>query len=107
MITSGCSLSLSNEHKRFQEMIALVWPVDRDAFGCNQLPRFHIRQHIQKNANRVSCAACLELVQDTDHNISKKECVTVVDAWGSRWRSRALFGMVVSRNAAQLLLPYQ
>ena len=70
MTSSGCSLSLSNERKRFQEMIALVWRVDRDTFGGTQWPTCHIRQHIQKNANRVSCAACLELV---DHNISRKE----------------------------------
>ena len=63
MSSSGCSLSLSNERKRFQKMIALVWRVDRDAFGGTQWPTFHIRQHTQKNANRVSCAACLELVQ--------------------------------------------
>ena len=63
MSSSGCSLSLSNERKRFQEMIALVWRVDRDASGGTQWPRFHIREPIQKNANRVSCAACLELVQ--------------------------------------------
>ena len=63
MIISGFSLSLSNDRKRFQEgMIALVWRVDRDAFGGTQWPTFRIRQHIQKNANRVSCAACLELV---------------------------------------------
>ena len=60
MSSSGCSISLSNERKRFQEVIALVWRVDRDAFGGTQWPRFHIRQHIQKNANRVFCAACLE-----------------------------------------------
>ena len=63
MITSGCSLSLSNERERFQEKIALVWCVDGDAFAGTQWPTFHIRQHIQKNTNRVSCAACLELVQ--------------------------------------------
>ena len=45
-------------------MIALVWRVDRDAFGGTQWPRFHIHQHIQKNANRVSRAACLELVRN-------------------------------------------
>ena len=73
MITSGCSLSLSNERKRFQEMIAPVWRVDRDAFGCNQWPRFHICQHIQKNANRVSCAACLELVQVQTQTITSQE----------------------------------
>ena len=63
MITSGCGLSLPNERKRFHEKIALAWRVDGDAFGGTQWPIFHIRQHIQKNANRVSCAACLELVQ--------------------------------------------
>ena len=73
MITSGCSLSLSNERKRFQDMIALVWRVDRDAFGGTQWPRFHIRQHIQKNANRVSCAACLELVQVQTQTITSQE----------------------------------
>ena len=63
MITSGCRLFLSNERKHFQEKIALVWRDDEDAFGVIQWPTFHIRQHVQKNANRVSCAACLELVQ--------------------------------------------
>ena len=73
MITSGCSLSLSNERKRFQEKIALVWRVDRGAFGCTQWPTFHIRQHIHKNANRVACAACLELVQDQAQTITSQE----------------------------------
>ena len=64
MITSECSLSLSNERKRFQEKIVLVWRVDGDVFGGTQWPTFYIiRQCIQKNANRVSCAACLGLVQ--------------------------------------------
>ena len=73
MSSSGCSLSLSNERKRFQEIIALVWRVDRDAFGGTQWPRFLIRQHIQKNANRVSCAACLELVQVQTQTITYQE----------------------------------
>ena len=30
-------------------------------------------QHIQKNANRVSCAACLELVQDQTQAITSQE----------------------------------
>ena len=35
---------------------------------------FHIRQHIiQKNANRVSCAAYLELVQVQAHTITSQE----------------------------------
>ena len=33
MSSSGCSLSLSNERKRFQEEIALVPRVDEDPFG--------------------------------------------------------------------------
>ena len=75
MITSGCSLSLSNERKRFQEKIALVWRGDGDTFGGTQWPTFHIRQHIyiQKNANRVSCAACLELVQVQAQTITSQE----------------------------------
>ena len=73
MSSSGCSLSLSNERKRFQVVIALVWRVDRDAFGGTQWPRFHIRQHIQKNANRVSCAACFELVQVQTQTITSQE----------------------------------
>ena len=63
MITSGCSLSLSNERKRFREKITLVWRVEEGPFGGTEWPNFHIRQHIQKNANRVSCAAFLGLVQ--------------------------------------------
>ena len=85
MITSRCSLSLSNERKRFPEKIALVWRVDEDTFGGTQWPTFHIRQHIQKNANRVFCAAMFgaRSSSGTDHNISRKECVTLVDAWGT------------------------
>ena len=74
MITSGCSISLSNERKRFQEKIALVWRVDEDTFGGTQWPTSHIRQHIiQNNANRVSCAACLELVQVQGQTITSQE----------------------------------
>ena len=73
MSSSGCSLSLSNERKRAQETIALVWRVDRDAFGGTQWPTCHIRQHIQENANRVSCAACLELVQVQTQTITSQE----------------------------------
>ena len=73
MIASGCSLSVSNERKRFREKIALVWRVDGDAFGGTQWSTFHIRQHIQKNANCVSCAACLELVQVQAQTITSQE----------------------------------
>ena len=54
-------------------MIAPVWRVDRDAFGGAQWPRFHIRQYIQKNVNRVSSAACLELVQVQTQTIASQE----------------------------------
>ena len=64
---------LSNKRKRFQVEIALVWRVDRDAFGGTQWPTFHIRQHVQKNANRVSCATCLELVQVQAQTITSLE----------------------------------
>ena len=103
MITSGCSLSLSNERKRFQEKIALVWRVDGDAFGGNQGPTFHIRQHIQK-----TCKPCLlcgmfgaRSSAGTDHTISRKECVTVVDAWracGARERCSGWWYRVIRRN---------
>ena len=74
MITSGCNLSLSDERKRFQGKIALVWRVDGDAFGGTQWPTFHIiRHHIQKNANRVYCAACLELVQVQAQTITSQK----------------------------------
>ena len=75
MVTSGCSISLSNGRKRCQEKIALVWRVDQDTFGGTQWPTFFhiIRQHIQKNANRVSCAACLELVQVQAQAITSQE----------------------------------
>ena len=83
MITSECSLSLSNERKLFQEKIALVWRVDEDPFGGTQWPTFHIRQHIYTE----KCKPCLlcglfgaHSSSGTDHNISKKECVDVVDA---------------------------
>ena len=72
MSSSGYSLSLSNERKRFQEVIALVWRLDRDAIGGTQWPTFHIRQHIQKNANHVSCAARLELVRVQTQTITSK-----------------------------------
>ena len=43
MVTSGCSLSLSNERKRFREKIALVWRVEEDPFGGTEWPNFYIR----------------------------------------------------------------
>ena len=104
MIKSRCSLYLFNERKRFQEKIDLVWRIDVDAFGGTQWPTFHIRQHTQKHANRVSCAACLELVQVQAQTITsqEKKCVTVVDAWGTcgdRERCSGWWYRVMRRNA--------
>ena len=76
MITSGCSISLSNKRKRFQEKIALVWRVDEDPFGGTQWPTFHMMcQHvIQKYAKtRVYDAACLGLVQVQAQTITSQE----------------------------------
>ena len=73
MITSACSLSLSNERIRFQGEIALVWRVDEDPFGGTQWPKFNICQHIQKNVNLVSYAACLGLVQVQAQTIISQE----------------------------------
>ena len=73
MLTSGCSLSFSNERKRLQEKLTLVWRVDGDTFRGTQWPTFHIRQHVLKNANRVFCAACLELVQVQAQTITSQE----------------------------------
>ena len=104
MNTSGCSLSLSNERRHFKETIALVWRVDRDAFGGTQWPRFHIRQHIQKNANRVSCAACLELVQvQTQTIISQERTASLLwmsgEVDGDRERCSGWWYRVMRRNS--------
>ena len=74
MIISECSLSLSNERKLFQEKIALVWRVDEDLFGGTQWPvSTYASIYIQKNANRVSCAACLEVVEVRAQTITSQE----------------------------------
>ena len=41
--------------------------------GSSGLDSTYIRQHIQKNANRVSCAACLELVRVQTQAITSQE----------------------------------
>ena len=104
MITSGCSLSLSNERKRFQEKIALVWRVDGYAFGGTQWPTFHIHAPVYTE----KCKPCLlfgifgyRLSSGTDHNISRMEYVTVVDAWGTcgdRKRCSGWWYCVMRRN---------
>ena len=52
-------------HTLFKVITLCTLPVDPG--------RFHMRQHIQKNANRVSCAACLELVQIQTQTITSQE----------------------------------
>ena len=76
MITSGCSISLSNKRKRFQEKIALVRRVDDDPFGRTQWTKFHMmcQHNIQKCAKtRVYDAACLRLVQVQAQTITSQE----------------------------------
>ena len=81
MTASGCSLSFSNKRKRFREKIALVWRVEEDPFGGTEWPNVNIRQHTKK----------MQTVSPVRHvwgsfkfrlngNISRKQCVTVVDA---------------------------
>ena len=108
MITSECILSPSNKRKRFLEKIALVWRDKEDPFGDTEWPNFHIRQHIQKNANRVFCAACLGLVQvQPQRHALKKAIYRFCGCLGDTLRSRALFKIAVSWNAAHYTLPYQ
>ena len=96
MITHGCSLPLSNERKRFQEEIALVRRVDKDPFGGTLGVPDGLRS-IYAIIHR-KCKPCLlcgmfgaRSSSGTDHNISRKEYVTLVDAWGTRGsRERSL-----------------
>ena len=80
MTTSGYSLSLSNERKRFWENIALVRCVEEDPLGVP--------------SGRISTYTSIYRKMQTRHvwgsfkfrhngNISRKQCVTVVDAWGA------------------------
>ena len=97
MSSSGCSLSLSNERKSFQEEIALVPRVDVGPFGdTSGVPGgLHATYaSIYRKMHTVSLCGMFgaRSSSDTDHNISRKECVTVVDAWGSRWRRERCSG---------------
>ena len=64
----------------------------------------YIRQHIQKNANRVSCAACLELVQVQTQTITSQERNASL-LWmpggvdGDRERCSGLWYRVMRRNS--------
>ena len=102
MITSGCSLFLSNERKRFREKIALVWRVEEDPFGGTEWPNFHIRQHIQKDANRVYVRHVWGSFKFRHNgNISRKQCGIVVNAWetcGARQRCLGLPYRGMRRN---------
>ena len=88
MITYGCSLPLSNERKRFQEEIALVQRVDEDPFGGTLGVPGGL--HSIYAIIYRKCKPCLlcgmfgaRSSSGTDHNISRKEYVTLVDAWGT------------------------
>ena len=72
MSSSGCSLSLQRA-QAFSGDDCPGLARHRDAFGGTQWPTCHIRLHMQKNANRVSCAACLELVQVQTQTITSQE----------------------------------
>ena len=89
MITSGCSLPLSNERKRFQEEIALVWRVDENPFGetLRGYPVAYIPytpSYTEKSKPFLLCGMFGDRSSSgTDHTISRRECVTLVDAWGT------------------------
>ena len=106
MITYGCSLPLSNERKRFQEKIALVRRVDEDPFGGTWgYPVAYIPYTPSYTEECKPCLLCgmfrARSSSGTDHNISRKECVTLVDAWGtcgSRKRCLEWWCGVMRRN---------
>ena len=109
MITSGCSRSLSNERKHFQEKTALIWRVDGDAFGGTYIP--HTPAYTEKCKPWLPCGMFgARSNSGTDHNISRKECVTVVDAWGawgdrercSGWRYRVMRRNTFSRTSREI-----
>ena len=83
MTTTGCSLSLSNERKRFWEKIALVWRVDEDPFEGTEWS-YSTHASIHRKMQTVSLVrhvwGSFKLIRHSS-NISSKQCVTVVDAW--------------------------
>ena len=88
MITCGCSLPLSNERKRFQEKTALVRRVDEDPFGSTSgVPGGLHSAYAIITEKCKPCLLCgmfgVRSSLGTDHNILRKECVTLVDAWGT------------------------
>ena len=88
MITYGCSLTLSNERKRFPAEIALVRRVDEDPLGGTLGVPGGLRSIYAIIYRKYKpCLLCdmfgARSSSGTDHNISKKECVTLVDAWGT------------------------
>ena len=103
MITSGCSLSRSNECKRFQEKIALVRRVDEDPFGNPVAYTPHTPSYTEKCKPFLLCGMFgARSSSGTDYNISRKECVTVVDALGTcgaRERCLGWWCRVMRRNS--------
>ena len=85
MITYGCSLPFSNERKCFQEEIALVRRVDEDPLGGTLGVPGGL--HSIYAIIYRKCKPCLlcgmfgaRSSSGTDHNISRQECFTLVDA---------------------------
>ena len=83
MITSGCSLSLSNERKRFRKTIALVCRVEEDPFAV-RIGRISTYANTYRKMQTVSPVRHVWGSFKFRHNgnISRKQCVTVVDVWG-------------------------
>ena len=83
MTTSGYSPFLSNERKRSREKNALVWRVEKDPFRGTEWPNFHIRQHIRKMQTMSPVRHVWGSFKFRHNgNISRKQCATVLDAWG-------------------------
>ena len=73
---------------RFQEEIALVRRVDEDPFGVFRgYPVAYIPYTPPYTEKCKPCLLCgmfgARSSSGPDHNISRKECVTLVDAWGT------------------------
>ena len=84
MTTSGCRVFLSTERKRFREKIAMVCRVEEDPFGVPS-PRVFTYASISRKIQIVSPVWHVWGSFKFRHNgsISTKQCVTVVDAWGT------------------------
>ena len=86
MNSSGCSLSLSNERKRFREKIALWFGASkRTPSGVPSGRSSTYTSILYRKMQTVSPVRHVWGSFNFRHNgdISRKQCVTVVDAWGT------------------------